>query len=72
MIGYTFDSSKMGELQHSMTLDEWQQQTGHYVGTHPRGAKFVSITVFSKWELFHLTDYVVSSCSAGVYWLVPR
>lgn len=53
-----------------MNLTEWATKNNVYVGdTH--GAKFVNYTG-NDWQLWHLTDYAVSTRSGPVVWLVPR
>lgn len=61
-----------------MTLEQWMTQ--YEVITIENKARPQAIYVpFSQhlnehetWQMFHLTDYVVSSASGGVYCLVPR
>lgn len=56
-----------------MTLNEWCKRCG-VKPTHPTteaGAVSVIIS-FPHWGLYHLDDYVVSSVSGPVVWLVPR
>jgi hypothetical protein len=57
-----------------MTLSEWKEQSGHYVGDHKSGAKWIpaNMPLPLHWELYHLTDYVVSSITGGSIWLVKR
>lgn len=59
-----------------MTLREWSELTG-ILPTHPtteRGAVSVICNAQHKhsWELWHLSDYAVSSVSGPVVWLIPR
>jgi hypothetical protein len=58
-----------------MTLSEWSKLTG-ILPTHPtteRGAVSVIVTYQDARhnDLWHLTDYKVSSVSGPVIWLVP-
>lgn len=50
-------------------------ETGQVSGP-PTGAMLVSdawsFTGRSKWLLYHLSDYVVSSVTGGTIWLIPR
>ena len=62
-----------------MTLDQWLEESGNYVG-ESNGCKFVNDDFPPSYpnecryraELFRLRDYVVSSVTAGTIWLVPR
>lgn len=60
------------------TLDEWATKTGAYVGIHQTGARYIPnselirLSTLARWQLHHLTDYVVSSNIAGTTWLTPR
>jgi hypothetical protein len=56
-------------------LAEWHLMTNIYVKQHPSGAVSLPdqhLSDYWRWELFHLTDYVVSSVTAGTIWLVER
>jgi len=57
-----------------MTLQEWSTKFNVVVNQHPNGASYVPITInnSSYMELWHLSDYLVSSIQAGTIWLVPR
>lgn len=68
-----------------MFLKDWIERYGVIVGEHNQGVRSVYVGDVEKmakhfapygfdckWELFHLTDYNVSSCAAGVYWLCKR
>lgn len=63
-----------------MTLDQWLQANPKvYAGYHESGCRWIPdsqvldyTTSSSRWELFHLSDYIVSANRAGVYWLAPR
>lgn len=58
------------------SLAEWEHMTKFYVKHHDNGAVSLAdsrhINSTWRWELFHLTDYVVSSVTAGTIWLVVR
>lgn len=57
-----------------MTLNEWSSASKVKVETHTNsGAKFVHVEYDDpmRKELFHLTDFKVSSVSGPVHWLVP-
>lgn len=56
------------------SLAEWEHMTEHYIKHHDNGAVSLADTVPTawRWELFHLTDYVVSSITAGTIWLAAR
>lgn len=56
-----------------MTLNDWCELFG-WVATEVRGAMVVPFCPGSAGgrELFDLVDYRVSSCVAGVYWLIRR
>lgn len=52
-----------------MTLQEWCKANGII----PCYSSCVSIIYEGNdWQLFHLTDYAVSTRSGPVVWLVPR
>lgn len=58
-----------------MTLHEWEQQSGETTHLHPSGARWIayaSLSMDDYRELFHLSDYLVSSVIGGTVWLVPR
>lgn len=56
-----------------MTLIQWAERYGEMVLRHgTTGAMYVMPkNQAGRWDLFHLTDYRVSSVSGPVYWLVP-
>ena len=58
----------------TMTLKEWSEQTGIKIITYESGCMCVAnrFPVREGWELFHLTDYCVSSNVAGTIWLIKR
>ena len=55
-----------------MTLREWQDKWDYIIGTSQTGAMFVTndLVCGARSELFHLSDYAVSSVVAGTIWLV--
>lgn len=59
-----------------MTLNEWLARTTCYARIHPSGAICVydahQQSPEAKWSLYHLADYVVSSVSGPVTWMVRR
>lgn len=58
-----------------MTLQMWSDKTGVDVREHPEsGCKYVIIDPFAeeRKELFWLDDYVVSTVSGIVHWMVAR
>lgn len=57
-----------------LTLADWETKYREKAGEHPTGARFVPFVSPSEkaWELFHLSDFVVSSVQAGTVCLVPR
>lgn len=55
------------------TLQEFIDETGTNVQTHQSGAKYVvAMHNVNYTDLFWLSDYVVSSFTAGTYWLVLK
>ena len=60
-----------------MTLQEWSDQSGNPINHHrTTGAVYVLIDIVRqrKWaiEVFHLSDYVVSTVGGMTHWLSPR
>lgn len=61
-----------------MTLTEWQREHNIRVYTHAsNNTKFVLKSQVESdpralWDLRHLTDYLVSTLVADVYWLVSK
>lgn len=53
------------------TLKQWATENKVVVETHKSGAKVVVATDKNP-DMFSLCDYVVSSHTGGVYWLVKR
>ena len=55
-----------------MTLKEWTDKWDYVVGVKANGAVYVdeNLVCVAREELFHLSDYVVSSVVAGTIWLV--
>jgi len=59
-----------------MTLVEWSELNGILPTTETTEKKAVSVLIDynhrGRNELFHLSDFVVSSVSGAVHWMVPR
>lgn len=63
-----------------MTLADWEKKSPLTVGTHKTGARWVPDDFPNalhdehdlRWELWHLSDYRVSSVSGGTIWLIPK
>jgi hypothetical protein len=60
-----------------MTLQEWSKAKGILVRRNDSGGTYVLATLYSHQtvdtrELWHLSDYVVSTVSGPVVWLVKR
>ena len=59
-----------------MTLAEWEEAYNHTAYSHPTGARYVHDRLAgndkTSWDMFHLSDYVVTSLTGGCYWLVKR
>jgi hypothetical protein len=57
-----------------MTLVEWAATYGYVVREHPGGAYCMPDTSSGHARVlaFHLSDYLVSSVTAGSMWFVPR
>ena len=58
-----------------MTLQQWADQHNIVVGQRPdNGPTYVTFPMDSnvRAELFHLTDFIVSSVTGGVIWLVKK
>ena len=61
-----------------MTLEQWQNRYGVPIGNHYIGAEHYLyihrdyINDVNRWDLYHLTDFAVSSLCAGVAWLARR
>lgn len=55
-----------------MTLEQWTRFSGISPKVHPNGGTYVHVVCpHSKWLLYRLTDYKVSTVSGPVVWLVP-
>lgn len=54
-----------------MTLEQWAAKYKVHVADHDSGCKVVHYADKNT-EMFDLSDYVVSSHVAGVYWLRRR
>lgn len=64
---------KMTNRGVDMTLAEYAAKYNVLVTDHKSGAKYVvGPSEVSKWELFHLSDYAVTSVSGPTHWLVKR
>lgn len=66
---------RLSSSQCIFSLSDWTFMTNVYVKHHPEGTVSLADQHLSsswRWELFHLTDYVVSSVTAGTIWLSPR
>ena len=57
-----------------MTLNEWKQKWDYVVTTHSSGAMVLpdDLVCGARSELWHLSDYVVSSVTGGSVWLIKR
>ena len=57
-----------------MTLREWTSKWDYKPGTHESGAVYLvdDLVCGARVELFHLSDYTVSSVTAGVIWLTKN
>jgi len=59
-----------------MTLAEWSESTGILPTTPTTESGAVSVVIDhehqNRAQLWHLTDYAVSSVSGVVVWLVPK
>ena len=55
-----------------MTLREWTAKWDYKPGTHKSGATYLvdDLVCGARSELFHLSDYAVSTVVAGTIWLV--
>ena len=66
----------MRNIPENLSLQEWEDyygQLGQKVKTHKSGAKYVHDNMdVGREDLYHLTDYLVSSVSGGTIWLVKR
>lgn len=69
---------RLSSSERIFSLTEWTLLSGAYVRYNPStGAVTTSgdpsrLSAQDRFELFHLTDYVVSSVTAGTVWLVQR
>lgn len=60
-----------------MTLKEWEEKTGKHSVRHTGGGLYVD-RPNPSWQpdpysdLWHLSDYTVSTVSGPTIWLVPR
>lgn len=58
-----------------MTLGELTEKYNLYSARHKNGCYFVIVQSFnypSYTELFHLSDFIVSTVSGITIWLIPR
>lgn len=59
-----------------MTLSQWIERWEICVSTHPNGCRYVPENEVSaltmRQQLYHLSDYAVSSLTGGTFWLVRR
>ena len=67
---------RLSSSERILTLEQWQEHfPDYYIGEHLSGCKYIhaSAPLFmnntASWELFHLTDYRVTSYTGGSYWL---
>ncbi len=57
-----------------MTLAQWAEKSPYRVSMHSSGCMVTAWnpSYVGYGDLFHLSDYVVSSIEAGTVWLVSR
>jgi hypothetical protein len=66
----------MRNIPTNISLQDWEDYCGQFgcsVYTHTSGAKYIHDNMDTgRIDLWHLTDYIVSSVCAGVIWLIKR
>ena len=56
-----------------MTLTEWEMKYSRFVRKHKNGQYHIPDFVGNeRADLFHLSDYIVSSVTGGTIWFIPR